>query len=47
MNELIREIEAGQLKESVPEFSVGDTVKVKVTEIDAQNRINLSRKELL
>ena len=28
MNELIREIEAGQLKESVPEFSVGDTVKV-------------------
>lgn len=28
MNELIREIEVGQLKESVPEFSVGDTVKV-------------------
>ncbi|MBR6770787.1 MAG: 50S ribosomal protein L19 [Lachnospiraceae bacterium] len=28
MNELIKEIEAGQLKESVPEFRVGDTVKV-------------------
>ncbi len=28
-------------------FQVGDTVTVKVTEIDAQNRINLSRKELL
>lgn len=28
-------------------LSVGDTVKVKVTEIDSQNRINLSRKELL
>ncbi|HZK01587.1 MAG TPA: polyribonucleotide nucleotidyltransferase [Anaerovoracaceae bacterium] len=29
------------------EMSVGDTVTVKVTEIDNQNRINLSRKELL
>ena len=28
-------------------MNVGETVKVKVTEIDAQNRINLSRKELL
>ncbi|MDO4486605.1 MAG: polyribonucleotide nucleotidyltransferase [Bacillota bacterium] len=28
-------------------MNVGDTVKVKVTEIDSQNRINLSRKELL
>ena len=28
-------------------MNVGDIVKVKVTEIDAQNRINLSRKELL
>lgn len=28
-------------------MKVGDTVKVKVTEIDSQNRINLSRKELL
>ncbi|MCQ4636555.1 polyribonucleotide nucleotidyltransferase [Anaerovorax odorimutans] len=27
--------------------SVGDKLKVKVTEIDSQNRINLSRKELL
>lgn len=28
-------------------MNVGDEVKVKVTEIDSQNRINLSRKELL
>lgn len=28
MNDIIKEIEAGQLKESVPEFNVGDTVKV-------------------
>ena len=28
MNEIIKNIEAGQMKESVPEFSVGDTVKV-------------------
>lgn len=28
MNDIIREIEAEQLKESVPEFNVGDTVKV-------------------
>ncbi|MCI9596067.1 MAG: polyribonucleotide nucleotidyltransferase [Firmicutes bacterium] len=27
--------------------SIGDKIKVKVTEIDSQNRINLSRKELL
>ena len=29
------------------EMNIGDIVKVKVTEIDSQNRINLSRKELL
>ncbi len=28
MNEIIREIEAEQLKENVPQFNVGDTVKV-------------------
>ena len=28
MNDIIREIEAEQLKEAVPEFRVGDTVKV-------------------
>ena len=27
MNEIIREIEAAQLKENVSEFNVGDTVK--------------------
>ena len=27
MNEIIRNIEAAQLKESVPEFHVGDTVR--------------------
>ncbi len=29
------------------EMNIGDTVRVKVTEIDSQNRINLSRRELL
>lgn len=28
MNDIIKNIEATQLKESIPEFSVGDTVKV-------------------
>ncbi|MBP3457660.1 MAG: 50S ribosomal protein L19 [Lachnospiraceae bacterium] len=28
MNEIIKEIEAAQLKENVPSFNVGDTVKV-------------------
>ena len=28
MNEIIKEIEAAQLKENAPEFNVGDTVKV-------------------
>ncbi|SHJ97362.1 50S ribosomal protein L19 [Hespellia stercorisuis] len=28
MNDIIREIEAEQLKENVPEFNTGDTVKV-------------------
>ncbi len=28
-------------------MNIGDTVRVKVTEIDSQNRINLSRKELV
>ncbi len=28
MNEIIKEIEAAQVKETVPEFNIGDTVKV-------------------
>ena len=28
MNDIIKNIEAAQLKESVPSFNVGDTVKV-------------------
>ncbi len=28
MNEIIREIEAAQMKEQVPQFNVGDTVRV-------------------
>ena len=28
-------------------MNVGDTVKVKVFEIDSQNRINLTRKDIL
>lgn len=35
MNEIIRKIEAEQMKENAPEFNVGDTVKVyaKIKEI--------------
>jgi len=31
MNEIIKKIEAEQLKENVPEFHVGDTVRVMET----------------
>ena len=37
----------GVLEKVEDEMNIGDKVKVKVTEIDSQNRINLSRKELL
>ena len=37
MNDIIKSIEAGQLKASVPEFRVGDTVKV-YNEIKEGNR---------
>ena len=37
-NEIIKEIEAAELKAEVPEFSVGDTVKV-------HNRIKEGNKE--
>ncbi|MFT3985310.1 MAG: 50S ribosomal protein L19 [Lachnospiraceae bacterium] len=42
MNEIIRSIEAEQLKEQAPEFSVGDTVKVyaKIKE-GARERIQI------
>ena len=31
MNEIIKNIEAAQLKETVPSFNVGDTVRVSVS----------------
>ena len=31
MNDIIKKIEAEQLKENAPEFNVGDTVKVYAT----------------
>ena len=42
MNEIIREIEAAQLKENVSDFNVGDTVKVygKIKE-DNRERIQI------
>ena len=36
MNDIIRSIEATQLKAEVPEFNVGDTVKVHVKIIEGQ-----------
>ena len=32
MNEIIRKIEAEQLKENAPEFHVGDTVKERLSQ---------------
>ena len=42
MNEIIKEIEEAQLKENVPQFNVGDTVKVygKIKE-DNRERIQI------
>ena len=39
MNDIIREIEAEQLKEKIDEFAVGDTVKVygKIKEGNREN----------
>ena len=36
MNEIIKKIEAEQLKENAPEFHVGDTVKVNVRIIEGK-----------
>ena len=40
MNDIIKNIETAQMKESVPEFSVGDTVKVsaKIKEGNRERR---------
>ena len=48
MNEIIKNIEAAQLKENAPEFHVGDTVKVAVIAVDKENeKISLSAKTVL
>ena len=48
MNEIIKNIEAAQLKETVPSFNVGDTVRVsaKIKEGNRE-RIQVSRELLL
>lgn len=43
----ISKMAKGRVEKVEDVMNIGDTVKVKVTEIDSQNRINLSRKELL
>ena len=43
---IIIKIEQAQLKTDVPAFSPGDTVVVKVREIDDRNRVNLTMKEV-
>ena len=42
MNDIIREIEAAQLKENVADFNVGDTVKVyaKIKETVKESRFS-------
>ena len=50
MNDIIKNIEAAQLKESVPSFNVGDTVKVynKIKEGNRErSQRDLYRKEEL
>ena len=44
MNDIIKNIEAAQLKESVPSFNVGDTVRVsaKIREGNRESRSNKS-----
>ena len=37
MNEIIKNIEAAQLKENVAQFNVGDTVKVYILSLDKEN----------
>ena len=44
--DIIKSIEHEQMKSKIPYLKVGDTVKVKVYEIDDQDRINLITKEL-
>ena len=34
MNEIIRSIESAQLKDNIPQFSVGDTVRVQVKVVE-------------
>ena len=43
----ISKMAKGRVEKVEDVMNIGDTVRVKVTEIDSQNRINLSRKELL
>ena len=42
---IIKEIEAEQLKATVDEFEVGDTVRVKYLGTDEKGRQNLSMKD--
>ena len=45
MNDIIRNIEAAQLKENAPEFRVGDTVKVYIKGLDREKgKISLGYK---
>ena len=45
MNDIIKNIEAAQMKQSVPSFNVGDTVKVKIISIDREKmKVGLTMK---
>ena len=41
MNDIIKNIEAAQMKETVPSFRVGDTVKVYKMRISKNNTKNI------
>ena len=47
MSEIIRSIEAKQLRNDVPAIAIGDTVRVKIKTLDvAKKRIGLTMKNL-
>ena len=47
MNDIIKNIEAAQLKESVPSFNVGDTVRVSAKIKEGNVKESRSSRELL
>ena len=41
----LKTIAAGSVKDTTPQFGIGDTVRVKVLEVDRMGKISLSLKD--